>query len=71
MERFSLTNKINHLQKLHENEISHKEWYEKRFFDERAEFREFKDVELRAFKDRENCLEAIKGEFMDENVGST
>ena len=60
---------INHLMKLNEGEIASKEWQEKRYLEERAEFREFKDVELRAYKDRENNLEAVKDEFIDENNG--
>ena len=59
---------INHLMKLNENEIASKEWYENQFMDEKAEYRKFKHTELQVFKDREVSLEAVKDEFMDENV---
>ena len=54
--------------KLNENEIASKEWYENQFMDEKAEYRKFKHTELQVFKDREVSLEAVKDEFMDENV---
>ena len=59
---------INHLMKLNENEIASKEWYESQFIDGKAEYRRFKHTELQVFKDREVSLEAVKDEFMDENV---
>ena len=67
-EKNKLQVEINHLMKLNENEIASKEWYEKRFLEEKAEYREFKYTELQVFKDRENSLEVVKDEFMDENV---
>ena len=39
--------------RLNENEIASREWYEKRFNDEKNEFRQFRYTELRTFKDRE------------------
>ena len=53
---------------MNENEIASKEWHEKRFLEEKAEYRQFKYTELQVFKDRENSLEAVKDEFMDENL---
>ena len=67
-EKNKLQVEINHLMKLNENEIASKEWYEKRFLEEKAEYREFKYTELQVFKDRENSLEVVKDEFMGENV---
>ena len=54
--------------KLNENEIASKEWHEKRPQEEKEEYRQFRYTELQVFKDRENSLEAVKDEFMDENV---
>lgn len=59
---------INHLMKLNENEIASKEWYENQFMDEKAEYRKFKHTELQVFEDGEVSLEAVKDEFMDENM---
>ena len=65
-EKNKLQVEINH--KLNENEIASKEWHEKRPQEEKDEYRQFRYTELQIFKDRENSLEAVKDEFMDENV---
>jgi hypothetical protein len=65
-EKNKLQVEINH--KLNENEIASKEWHEKRPQEEKDEYRQFRYTELQAFKDREISLEAVKDEFMDENV---
>ena len=67
-EKNKLQVEINHLMKLKENEIAWKEWHEKRPQEEKDEYRQFRYTELQVFKYRENSLEAVKDEFMDENV---
>jgi predicted nucleic acid-binding protein len=67
-EKNRLEVEINHLMKLNGNEIASKEWYENRFTDEKAEDRQFRYTELQVFKDREVNMEAVKDEFMDENM---
>jgi len=67
-EKNRLEVEINHLMMLNENEIASKEWYENRFTDEKAKDRQFRYTELQVFKDREVNMEAVKDEFMDENM---
>ena len=59
---------IRSLMRLNENEIASREWYEKRFNEEKDEYRQFRYAELRTFKDREVSVEAVKDELMDENM---
>ena len=59
---------IRSLMRLNENEIASREWYEKRFNEEKDEFRQFRHTELRTFKDREVSVEQVKDELMEENM---
>ena len=59
---------IRSLMRLNENEIASREWYEKRFNEEKDEYRQFRYTELRTFKDREVSVEYVKDELMDENM---
>ena len=68
IEKNDLKHKMHHLKSKNENEISSKEWFEKRFQEEKAEYREFRYNELQQFKDRELGLQSVMDEFKDENV---
>ena len=68
IEKNDLKHKMHHLKSKNENEISSKEWFEKRFQEEKAEYRKFRYNELQQFKDRELGLQSVMDEFKDENV---